>query len=293
MFSTNIYDKFALPLSDSLSSILIVSSVFHAFCSALSIGGNIIVLIVYYEKPHLLANVSSFFIINLAISDLVIGLILLPLMILTNIFILCGQVLFVRAVLEGMLLPFLSSVSIWTVLGASIDRFIAIRYSHDYRTIVTRQRVRNAILFSWVYSSTWFWFPFLPGLVGKYLLMIRSFIGFLVIMVVVFSWVAVYLKLRQLRRTRADFDGGRSNRAFWSTMQRKIAKTFFCVVIVLYACFVPLWIRAIGHFFGVLDNRIFEVFAIALNLSNSAINPIVYSFTNKIFRAELLGRKRP
>ena len=164
MFSTNIYEKFSLPLSESIYSILIISVIFHAICAVVSISGNFLVLLVYTKRVlHHRAQAPDFLIVNLAISDFAVGLILLPLTIVTDIFILCGHVLFLRAVVESSLMPFLSSVSIWTALGASIDRLVSVKWPHQYKTIMNRCRVQKWIFFTWAYASSWIWFPFLPG----------------------------------------------------------------------------------------------------------------------------------
>ena len=253
MFATNIYKKFALPLAAPLGRSLIISTVLQAIAAVFAITGNLLVLTVYYENAKLRTRVSSLFAINLAISDFIIGFLVLPLMIFTNVCILFDEVLFLRAVIESILIPFLSSVSIWTLLGASVDRLIAIRFPESYITRVTRKRIHIAVSFSWLYSSTWIWFPFLPGIVGKYFLMIRSLIGFLVIMLILFGWATIYRVMRQRRRKTSECAEGHPNAHMWYCMERKVAKIFFFVTITLYACFTPLWIRAVGHFFGVLD----------------------------------------
>ena len=164
MFSTNIDEKFALPLNQSVSIVLTISVVFLAVCAIVSICGNLLVLSVYLKRVfHERPRPPDYFIVNLAISDFVVGLIIIPLMITTDVFILCRQVLFLRAVLESVLMPFLSSVSIWTALGASIDRFLAIKRPYHYKDIVNPSRVGKWLLFTWTYASTWIWFPFLPG----------------------------------------------------------------------------------------------------------------------------------
>ena len=164
MFLTNIYEKFALPLSQGLYTTLIISIVFHAICAVVSISGNLLVLLVYMKRVlHHRAQTPDMLVVNLAITDFVVGLILLPLTIVTDVFILCRQVVFLRAVLESIMMPLLSSVSIWTALGASIDRFVSVKWPHQYRRIMNRSRVQKWIFFTWSYASFWIWFPFLPG----------------------------------------------------------------------------------------------------------------------------------
>ena len=164
MFLTNIHEKFALPLSQSLHTILIISILFHAICAVVSISGNLLVLLVYAKRIlHHRAQAPDFLLFNLAISDFAVGLILLPLTIVTDVFILCRQVLFLRAILESVLMPFLASISIWTAFGASIDRLVSIKWPYDYKSIMNRSRIHKWIFFTWAYASSWIWFPFLPG----------------------------------------------------------------------------------------------------------------------------------
>lgn len=164
MFSTNIDEKFALPLRQSVEIALTISIGFQAVCAVISISGNLVVLLVYLKRVfQQLARPRDYFIVNLAISDFIVGLIIIPLMVVTDVFILCRQVLFLRAVLESVLMPFLSSVSIWTVFGMSIDRFLAIKRPCRYKAIMNTGRVTKWLLFTWTYASTWIWFPFLPG----------------------------------------------------------------------------------------------------------------------------------
>ena len=165
MFSTNIHEKFAQPLSESVYVVLVISTLLHVVNAIVSTSGNMLVVSVYGKRLHggQTLRPPDLLVLNLAISDVAVGLFLLPLMIVTDIFILLGRVLFLRAVLESFFMPFLSSVSIWTVFGTSIDRFISIKWPHTYKTTLHRARVRKWICFTWLYASTWIWFPFLPG----------------------------------------------------------------------------------------------------------------------------------
>ena len=164
MFLTNIHEKFALPLNQSLYSALVVSIFFHCLCAVVSISGNLLALLVYVKRVlHRRAKTTDFLILNMAISDFILGLIVLPLMVFTDVFILCRHVLFLRAVLESILMPFLSSISLWTVLGASIDRLISLKKPFEYKNIMSPSRVRKWIIFIWTCASSWTWFPFLPG----------------------------------------------------------------------------------------------------------------------------------
>ena len=128
-------------------------------------------------------------------------------------------------------------------------------------------------------------------MVGKYCLMVRSFIGFCVATAIIYCWINIYRVLRRLKKVHDGQDTSRKHKTWHSSMKTKVAKMFFCVVFSLYACYIPLWVRAIAHGFNCLKSPQYEIFAISLVLANSSINPIIYSFTSKGFRDKLFGRK--
>ena len=129
-----------------------------------------------------------------------------------------------------------------------------------------------------------------PGVVGKYILMVRSFVGFFVATAIIFCWVGVYCELRKQRKIHSQ-NTQQTRKTWHKVLKRKVAIMFFCVVISLYLCYAPLWVRAVAHYFDYLKFPQYEVFAISLVLANSSMNPIIYSFTSKIFRDELFGRR--
>lgn len=120
--------------------------------------------------------------------------------------------------------------------------------------------------------------------------MVRSFVGFCVATAIIFCWICVYCELRKQRKIHLQ-NTQQTRKTWHKVLKRKVAKMFFCVVISLYLCYAPLWVRAVAHYFDYLKFPQYEVFAISLVLANSSMNPIIYSFTSKIFRDELFGRR--
>lgn len=120
--------------------------------------------------------------------------------------------------------------------------------------------------------------------------MVRSFVGFCVATAIIFCWICVYCELRKQRKIHLQ-NTQQTRKTWHKVLKRKVAKMFFCVVISLYLCYAPLWVRAVAHSFDYLKFPQYEVFAISLVLANSSMNPIIYSFTSKIFRDELFGRR--
>ena len=129
------------------------------------------------------------------------------------------------------------------------------------------------------------------GVVGKYFIMVRSFVGFCVGTAIICCWINIYRELRKLRKIRNMQDTSGKCKTWHRSIKRKVAKMFFSVVISLYVCYIPLWVRAIAYGFNSLKSPQYEIFAISLVLANSSVNPVIYSFTSKKFRDELFGRK--
>ena len=127
------------------------------------------------------------------------------------------------------------------------------------------------------------------SVIGKYMLMVRSFLGFFVTTAIIYCWIKICIELRKLEKIGNC--NSQTRRTWQRKVKRKVTEMFFAVVVSLYICYIPLWIRAVAHGFNALEYPIYEIFAISLVLANSSINPIIYSFTSKTFRNELFRRK--
>ena len=137
-----------------------------------------------------------------------------------------------------------------------------------------------------------FFLPWFSGVVGKYCLIVRSFLGFCVATAIICCWINIYRELRKLKKVHDGQDNSGAHKTWrHNTIKKKVAKMFFCVVFSLYACYIPLWVRAIAHGFNCLKSPEYEIFAVSLVFANSSINPIIYCFTSRLFRDKLFGRE--
>ena len=112
-----------------------------------AVFGNSTILITIW-KTSSLHSVANILLASLAVSDLAVGLFVLPLHIVgiisrkRNVFLLFNIV--------GM---FVSVASFINVTVTGIDRLLALQLHLRYRAIVTRARVTMVVIFTWVFSG--------------------------------------------------------------------------------------------------------------------------------------------
>ncbi|ELU17144.1 hypothetical protein CAPTEDRAFT_66165, partial [Capitella teleta] len=126
-----------------------------AVVTALAVTGNCIMLSAVWRTPHL-RTLTSVFTINLALSDLGVAVIVLPVWMASLVhdsrsqvpaftFDLCQCVAFVTVLLI--------LVSVATLSGISLDRYLCICHPLQYPRRVTSRRVNAALFYIWLQSS--------------------------------------------------------------------------------------------------------------------------------------------
>ena len=136
------YDGYLLTSDLALAIIFIIFGLF-------TVVGNIFVCLVYIKDPlKNLRTVSNFFVVNLAVADILVGITVEPLN--ASSFWVKEN----RAVLFSFyVLAILSCVcSILNIAALMVDRYLAVSKPFKYRSIVTSQRVRWTLVLIWFYS---------------------------------------------------------------------------------------------------------------------------------------------
>ena len=197
-----------------------------------------------------------------------------------------------------VLIPIFASVFHLTLI--SIERFVAIKYTFRYITIVTKLRLKIAVVVSWVFAFC----PAILRRLGKKLEFIAGVAAvtvlFLSILFILFCHLLVYFVTRRHEKqikceqvspeAAADFE-----------KEKKALKTTRIIIMALLVCLSPLFLYVV--FWSVSsENSSYTVNVIVLShpvciwLSslNSLCNPFIYCYRNKIFRKackELLRMK--
>lgn len=130
-------------VSYSLASLMILTTI-------VTILGNLLVIIIIFRSPKL-QTITSGFLLNLAVSDLSTGILLLPFA--TSVQIQrswiysepwCGIIGFAYMVV--------GIVSTWTLASLSMERFIAVNRPLKYHQMLTKTRVWVSIFVNWAFA---------------------------------------------------------------------------------------------------------------------------------------------
>ncbi|KAI1728153.1 7 transmembrane receptor (rhodopsin family) domain-containing protein [Ditylenchus destructor] len=118
----------------------------------LTIAGNCLVVVAVCTKKYL-RNPTGYLIVSLAIADLIVGLVVMPL---NSLFEMSRHVWLLGLTMCDLFhaLDILASTSsIWNLCVISLDRYMAGHDPIGYRDKVSKQRITIAIIFVWVMSS--------------------------------------------------------------------------------------------------------------------------------------------
>ncbi|XP_011295308.1 histamine H2 receptor isoform X1 [Musca domestica] len=270
------------------------------------LGGNAFTIIAVRTCRRLRSFISNLFIMSLAVSDFIVGL-TLPYHLSFYLTTTMGNK-YVLCLTRFFLIIFACCVSILTLITISVDRYIAIVYALHYRRCMTRKVAAFVITFNWSVGATvaaipMFWnnwhtayqCEFDEVLPPWYMagIITPSFTIIWLLMLLMYWRIMKEAskqanQLRNIRRKRS------SNLLHpdWKSVQ---------VVIFIMGCFSLCWLP----YFIVACAQIFEVYkstpllykaAFTLAMTNSALNPIIYSWKNSNFRrafVQLIRCKSP
>ncbi|XP_011162112.1 orexin receptor type 1 [Solenopsis invicta] len=293
----------------------------HSFVFVVGLVGNALVCMAVYRN-HTMRTVTNYFIVNLAVADLLVLLICLPPSVLWDVtetwFLglkLCKAVPYLQTVSV--------SISVLTLTFISIDRWYAICFPLRFKS--TTARAKTAIIMIWMISLLFD----IPELLVLHTVPSNSRVQtvlftqcvcswsqesqtiftivkliFLYTMPLLFMSVAYWqivrvlwksdipghnLSTRVSNSTQVPLSGG-GNPEGQLRSRRKAAKMLVAVVITFAICFFPVHLLSILRCTVALPSNQWTI-AISLIAHwlcyfNSAVNPVIYNFMSGKFRKE-------
>ncbi|KAL3055975.1 hypothetical protein OYC64_018644 [Pagothenia borchgrevinki] len=287
------------PYTQAMLIYVLLSSI-----SLITVALNLLVIISisHFRQLHTPTNLL---LLSLAVSDLFVGLLLMPVEI---IYIeACWFLGDIVCTLYYVIDYIITSASVANMVLISVDRYIAICDPMHYGTKVTKRRAQILVCLCWIVSV--FYRPLLlhdhlekPGrsnsCLGECVVVINyiagvidlvfSFIIPITVIIVLYSRVFI-VALSQARAMRSHIAAVTVQRSGTVTVKKKemkAARTLGIVIVVFLFCFCPYYYPALAGEDTSVDASS-AAFEIWLAHFNSCLNPVIYAFFYPWFRKSI------
>uniref|UniRef100_A0A4W6DYW2 G-protein coupled receptors family 1 profile domain-containing protein n=1 Tax=Lates calcarifer TaxID=8187 RepID=A0A4W6DYW2_LATCA len=259
----------------------------------------VIFTVMIFSHSRQLHTPTNLLLLSLAVSDFLVGLLVMPFQILlTEPCWLLGDLVCSLC----YILPFITvCASVVNMVLISVDRYVAICDPLHYSTRVTPRRIQVCVLLCWVYSI---FYSFLllhdnliqPGMyrscygecvihiIGTVDLVLNFIIPISAIIILyVRVFVVAVSQARAMRSHTAAVTLKLSGTATAKKSEVKAARTLGVIVSVFLMCYCPYYgVSLSGH--NLTIGSATEVFMIFLVYFNSCLNPVIYAFLYPWFR---------
>ena len=275
--------------------------IFAAFASIISPAAVLLnaLVIIAVMKRRELQKLSNILLSSLAVTDLLVGAICIPL-----------------SAIDGFLLPYqivaaqhictLDVATVWFSLTLTFcslfhlvliawERFVAIRKWRDYRDTLTKSRLKKLAAIAWISGTAFVLIPFLISIAvsGWTTLVVFLVSTCFILALIVYFYVMVYLEIRKRKFSQIL----QVSVLVLLKTEYRVAKTTALVTAALFLSFVPVVsLPLLGIVFPVLRKMSSWRAVETLVLSNSLVNPLIYCYRDCRFKKvvlELLRIRKP
>ena len=266
---------------------------------------NTLTILAVKQKMELRQRLSYILLSSMAFSDLLIGGIDVPLSALVALLlpyrIVAVQLFCLMDLVPSMLMFGLSFCSLIHLTMIAWERYIAIRKWSDYKSIVTRSRLKRMVILAWgtVLVGEFCLFVVMPIAVGKDKTALALAVTILVtgsacvlaciLVLIVAFYIMIYLGVRKRKLNQIL----QVNVLIQAKLQNRIAMTTALVTIALILSFVPGVIVGIPRrVYPVLRTRFAWRISDSFLYLNSLVNPLIYCYRDPRFKKAVLEMLR-
>ena len=273
--------------SSNFETIVVINCILNAPLMLTSITGNALVLAAILRTPSLRSVPSTIFLCSLAITDFLVGLVVQPVYIASELQYSAGGPL---SKVEALISTSLCGVSLATITAISVDRLLALHYHMTYPNLMTTKRAMYAS------ASLWFLSVLLACLrVAWGSEVIFIFEGVYITICFVLSsasYIKIYFIVRYHQiQIHAHQQAVNSfnisvNIPDSSNMiiSKKHALKTFIYFICMICCYLPYLSYALLRNTSVIGYEGNWTFAETVVFLNSSINPFLYCWCNREIR---------
>ena len=269
--------------------------------AVLSIGTNSLVCIVFclYRQLRL---VRHYFVINLAVADILIAAVLIPLLV-AAAQLKTGNIALCRC--QIVLDIACGTASLLCLVFISLERYVAVKYSLLYHSIVTERKAIFCMVFTWIYSITVSCAAFLSllkesdnelcfffGREYATFITVASFVAPVGVMAISYWNIFLVARAHARRMNSLSMQGyseGSSQSKRRIKRELKGAKTLTIIMGTHFVCWCPLFVFFLVYTYCPTCRgdtmRAVNYVILFLRYFNSFSNPIIYCGINKQFRA--------
>ena len=263
---------------------LVIWCLVYLIIATFAILGNVLIILVFYKKRNLRTR-TNYFVIGLAVGDILVGTVTIPLYV-TWLILLFNQDYKASSLVQTIFSPvdILSGMlSILHLMTISVERVYAIAFPLRHRTSTARL---NFIILAIIWftaagiASLNFFIPKGPEWKGTFL--IYSALGFFVpFTVIFFAYTSIWIIVKT--RTRIP-----RNRARVVKRESRTAITIFALILLFLVTWMPFFSLNLVLFScskcaAAVPLQVVLFFK-ALHYCGSALNPVVYSARMPEFR---------
>ena len=300
--------KLSTDLATRSAALKLVEIAIIVLLNTISVFGNILVCIAVYRNLRL-RNVTSIFVITLALSDLAMGCFAMPI---TSGILIYGKFPYARSVcyLHGFCIFTFAIFSLETLCAIAINRYFCVVKPQHYSSFFTLKRAFCYIMFAFSISLTCsipplltldIHYAFQPGK-AMCLYPFESSLSFTLFLeivciniplaIIAMCYFKVYKVVRDANRTFAQNNRGQTGHSTKqlsaNVEEAKVTKTLVAVLIGFVSCWLPISVvDIIDVVMGAptLPRQLYLTYAL-LAYTSSTINPFIYGVFNRTFRKE-------
>ena len=262
---------------------LIINCVLNSFLSYTIITLNTLTILALRRTSHL-SKTLKMLLLNLAVTDLGVGLLAQPSYVVYLVMIIQGktQTLTSEITLQIVYITgkFLSYVSFFGVVALAADRFLSIYLHLRYQELVTYKRVLTVVVSIWILSA-------ILALIFSLRPQIEFFISVPMESVCYLATASFYLKIyllvrrhkTQMLTQRIQVTQEKTENEANAAKLRKSATGTFYLYLVFVACYVPrLCVMTIIKRAGERTALVIHLrlYTFTLVFLNSSLNPLIY-----------------
>lgn len=258
-----------------------------AFLCLITVPGNLLVVLAVFIDPNKdLRSPFMYFVANLAMADLLVGLVTDPLSAFYHMKNALGLLDYETLYIPSVHIPFFISctASVLSLAALTVDRYLAISSPFRYRAKLNTMRAAMACGTVWTLSLS---FPFAYLYIGfyHYAFLFANTAVALTFLVLLFAYIRIYkIFRRQVREWDRLHDSTEENRVKKCTMrwEQKITKTLLIMLVLFISCYFPAC--ALIYIINLCNTCNCDLILWArdlqflLILANSSMNPFIYSW---------------